>query len=532
MSLGRLTLRRLSLLLITGTAILILPAPVAGDNRAAPAAVTSFQTGDVAADVQKLVEADWIDTDRRFGVKDSAAPTAAKAVTTAEDAAGGCDGVKNGLWGFHVASGETDPWWQVDLGKEYRLDRVVVYNRCDSREGRTANLQILVTSEECVAEKGQFTPVYQHDGKPYGGVVGAPLEVRFADREVKARVVRLRIPGRCSFALDEVEVYAADNPAVNVALNKPANQISVSAYSRAGTMSDAEFLRLGYKPLATRGTAPVAEAGSGFSLAHTQTVIEQARQLAARLKQKADPQQLQPLAAELEQIAGRVADLSEGGRSAGDSAPRIVPPGLPRQTADRVLQSAAGGDGPVAVPQAARFRRRLPHVRSVLRLQCQARRGTVRAGKPVWRPAAADQSAGELGRRKRPAQRPEAGRRQLPVAGSLLGREDHPVCLQPGGGVGKEPRQGDLRVDAGVLVPHLPCQCRWHGPGPADRRRRRRFRSVLPAQRPDRVHLRTPRRLPALRPPLPRVHDVLDAAGRQRHDLPQLSTRRTNGIPV
>jgi hypothetical protein len=311
MSLGRLTIRSSSLLLITGTAILILPGPVAGDNRAAPAAVTSFQAGELAADVQQLVEADWIDTDRRFGAKDSTAPTAAKAVTPAEDAAGGCDGVKNGLWGFHVASGETDPWWQVDLGKEYRLDRILIYNRCDSREGRTTNLQILVTNEECVAEKGQFTPVYQHDGKPYGGVVGAPLEVRFADREVKARVVRLRIPGRCSFALDEVEVYAADNPAVNIALNKLANQISVSAYSRLGTMSDAEFTRLGYKPLATRGTDPVAEAGSGFSLAHTQAVIGQARLLAARLKQKADPQQLQLLAAELEQIAGRVAELAK-----------------------------------------------------------------------------------------------------------------------------------------------------------------------------------------------------------------------------
>ena len=145
MSLGRLTIRRSSRLLITGTAILMLSGPVVGDNRAAPAAVTPSLTSDLAADVHKLVEADWIDSDRRFGVTDAAAPVAVKPVTTAEDAAGGCDGVKNGLWGFHVASGETDPWWQVDLGKECRLDRVVVYNRCDSREGRTANLQILVT---------------------------------------------------------------------------------------------------------------------------------------------------------------------------------------------------------------------------------------------------------------------------------------------------------------------------------------------------------------------------------------------------
>ena len=37
-----------------------------------------------------------------------------------------------------------------------------------------------------------------------------------------------------------------------------------------------------------------------------------------------------------------------------------------------------------------------------------------------------------------------------------------------------------------------------------------RLRSLLPAQRPDRVHLRAARRLPALRPALPRLHAVLD----------------------
>ena len=88
MSLGRLTIRRSSLLLIMGTAILMLSGPVAGDNRAAPAAVTPSQTSDVAADVQKLVEADWIDSDRRFGVKDAAAPAAAKT----RDDGRGCGG--------------------------------------------------------------------------------------------------------------------------------------------------------------------------------------------------------------------------------------------------------------------------------------------------------------------------------------------------------------------------------------------------------------------------------------------------------
>jgi hypothetical protein len=47
---------------------------------------------------------------------------------------------ETGLWGFHVASGEQDPWWRVDLGQEYRLDRVVIYNRCGGAEARIGGL--------------------------------------------------------------------------------------------------------------------------------------------------------------------------------------------------------------------------------------------------------------------------------------------------------------------------------------------------------------------------------------------------------
>lgn len=300
---GRCCVLLWALLVLTG------PGTIRGDDRGARQEPQLPAASDVARDLPPLVEADWIDNDRRWAEQPAAAPAAA-AVTTVEDAAGGCDGVKNGLWGFHVASGETDPWWQVDLGDVYRLDRVVVYNRCDSRQSRTAQLQIQVTRDECVGEAGRFTTVYQHDGQPYGGVVDRPLEVRFTDREVTARVVRLRVSGRCSLALDEIEVYAADDPAVNVALHRPANQISVSRYSGKGTLSDAEFQRLGYQPLKPRSAVAAAESGSGFSLAHTREVLEQARHLAARLALQADLPGLPPLVAELDKLAARAAEAA------------------------------------------------------------------------------------------------------------------------------------------------------------------------------------------------------------------------------
>ena len=100
---------------------------------------------DVGDSMRELVEADWIEQDSRFDAAKPAerspsaklgAKVTAHGVTTAQDAAGACDGIKNGRWGFHTASGELDPWWQVDLQSQYKLDRIVIFNRTD----RTANM--------------------------------------------------------------------------------------------------------------------------------------------------------------------------------------------------------------------------------------------------------------------------------------------------------------------------------------------------------------------------------------------------------
>jgi len=281
-----------------------------------PGSVPAQEGVDVSAEIARLVEADWIDQDRRFGTVPAPRATAPSA-TTRQDAAGGCDGVKNGLWGFHVASGERDPWWQVDLGKPYRLDRVVIYNRCDSRLERTARIQILVGGQDGDAPSTEFTQVYQHDGTPFGGVRGKPLVVRFDQQPVIARIVRLRIPGRCSFALDEVEVYPAEAPNRNIALGRPADQVSVSRYSRPGTMSDAEFTAMGYKPLVARSAAgnrlERGDAQRAFRLAHTREVIQRARKLARRLQPAAGARRLAPLVAEIDRIEDRLAALEAAG---------------------------------------------------------------------------------------------------------------------------------------------------------------------------------------------------------------------------
>jgi hypothetical protein len=164
----------------------------------------------------KQIEADWLRQDevRRFSSK----------VAPEEDAAGGCDGLKNGQWGFHTAL-QDNPWWQVDLGRPARLDRIRIYNRCDHTAGRIARLEVLIS------EDGRgFKRVYQHNGSVfYGYTDGKPLSVELGG--ASARYVRLQIPGPNCLNLDEVEVFAVGDGR-NIALGQPATQSSVCEWSK------------------------------------------------------------------------------------------------------------------------------------------------------------------------------------------------------------------------------------------------------------------------------------------------------------
>jgi len=180
------------------------------------------------------VEADWLlqETVRR--------PTR---VTTQRDAAGGCDGVKNGKYGFHTnGSGKT--WWQVDLGGSLPLGRVVIYNRCDGDvEDRAGRLMVLRSDDG-----RRWTRLYQHDGaKFFGQSDKKPLVIPAGG--AKARFVRVQLPAPGYLHLDEVEVYGVDSRS-NVALGKPANQSSISRWSTVSvgpTDRTGEVVRSGLK---------------------------------------------------------------------------------------------------------------------------------------------------------------------------------------------------------------------------------------------------------------------------------------------
>ena len=142
------------------------------------------------------LEADWLQENALRGVP--VAPSGA--ITPEEDAAGGCDGIVDGLWGFHTSL-EDDPWWQIDLKRSMSLDQIQIYNRCGHTVGRAANLLVLLSEDGA-----EWEQVYQHDGTIFfGHTDGKPLAVSLEGKT--ARYVRIQLPGNTCLHLDEVEVY-------------------------------------------------------------------------------------------------------------------------------------------------------------------------------------------------------------------------------------------------------------------------------------------------------------------------------------
>ncbi|MBN2508241.1 MAG: discoidin domain-containing protein [Verrucomicrobia bacterium] len=147
-----------------------------------------------------------------------------RAAATVADAAGGCDGVIDGQWGFHTDR-STDPWWQVDLGRVQPVRRVVIWNRTQAPE-RASHLRILLSSGG-----GEWQTVYEHDGRLFLGFTDRkPLAVTLTN--AAARWLRVQLPGAEFLHLDEVQVFGPGESAANLALCRPADQASVSPWSR------------------------------------------------------------------------------------------------------------------------------------------------------------------------------------------------------------------------------------------------------------------------------------------------------------
>jgi len=170
---------------------------------------------------QQLLEKDWLLEAQLHSESQHGAT-----LTTRDDAAGGCDGVTNGRYGFHTAQ-QPNPWWQVDLGKAAALSQVRLWNRADNdgMAERAAKFILLVSNDG-----KQWREAYRHNGQTFYGYRmpnRSPLIVTLTN--IEARFVRVQLPGTGFLHLDEVEVIGKQGG--NLALHRPADQSSLSAWS-------------------------------------------------------------------------------------------------------------------------------------------------------------------------------------------------------------------------------------------------------------------------------------------------------------
>ena len=223
-------------------------------------------SGDVALD-EAMLEADWTS-----GATLTSMLGEADGLRTQGDAAGVCDGIKDGGYGCHTDGGP-QAWWQVDLGGSIELSRVLVFNRCDPGVAkRAAELALLVSTDG-----SSWTEAYRHDGSVfYGQTDGKPLSIDVGGRV--ARFVRVQLPGGGFLHLDEVEVYAVDDPDRNIAFEQPADQSGVSQWSTVSRTGRGSW-RQALDVTLTRGAEIAARlelssAASGDSRAELEHIAE------------------------------------------------------------------------------------------------------------------------------------------------------------------------------------------------------------------------------------------------------------------
>jgi len=107
------------------------------------------------------------------------------------------------------------------------MGRIVIWNRTNDASATQRARRLVVRLS---TDGRAWEDIYRHDGTPFHGFSGGkPLAVSASDKA--ARFVRVGLAGNEYFHLDEVEVFAAEHPETNLALNHPATQSSTSNWS-------------------------------------------------------------------------------------------------------------------------------------------------------------------------------------------------------------------------------------------------------------------------------------------------------------
>lgn len=117
---------------------------------------------------------------------------------------------------------ENQPWWQVDLGNNHKIDNIKLWTRSDCCEWRLSNFYVFV-SDVPFASTDLTTTLNQAGVSNYyvQGNAGRPTELSIGRT---GRYIRVQLTGRDALSLAEVQVYGTVKPTTNLTvINSPSS---------------------------------------------------------------------------------------------------------------------------------------------------------------------------------------------------------------------------------------------------------------------------------------------------------------------
>jgi hypothetical protein len=101
----------------------------------------------------------------------------------------------------HTLDDAAGPWWQVDLGTEYTLKKIVIWNRTDGGTGtRLSNFKVWISRAD---GSTVFETTLCANGQSF-----SPAMTLMLPAGTRGQVVHVRLNGRNYLQLAEVEVFA------------------------------------------------------------------------------------------------------------------------------------------------------------------------------------------------------------------------------------------------------------------------------------------------------------------------------------
>ena len=123
-----------------------------------------------------------------------------------------CDGNTNGDFGdgsVARTNNETNPYWEVDLGKTYVLQQLKIYNRTDADTGDLANFYVFTTNNVNGFSSTDINTTKNDPNVKSYQLAGDVDQIAFALNNVTATHIRIQLIDGGNLNLAEVEVIGA-----------------------------------------------------------------------------------------------------------------------------------------------------------------------------------------------------------------------------------------------------------------------------------------------------------------------------------